>query len=107
MFGPEVFRKQMYCVEEVNCDIVGSFRLPHCDSSQGGFHPTTDCNVASDLFIISYNYVVSHSGFKRVITWVLRFLRRFQPSRNERAVCSAENQQRVTKHSLLIGRSCV
>jgi len=28
MFEPEVFRKQMYCVEESTCDIVGTFRRP-------------------------------------------------------------------------------
>jgi len=26
MFEPEVFRKQMYCIEESTCDIVGTFR---------------------------------------------------------------------------------
>jgi len=25
MFKPEVFRKQMYCIEESTCDIVGIF----------------------------------------------------------------------------------
>jgi len=28
MFEPEVFRKQMYCIEESTCDIVGSLRRP-------------------------------------------------------------------------------
>jgi len=28
MFEPEVFRKQMYCIEESTYDIVGSFRRP-------------------------------------------------------------------------------
>jgi len=28
MFEPEVFRKQMYCIEENICDIVGTFRRP-------------------------------------------------------------------------------
>jgi len=26
MFEPDVFRKQMYCIEESICDIVGTFR---------------------------------------------------------------------------------
>jgi len=26
MFEPELFRKQMYCIEESACDIVGTFR---------------------------------------------------------------------------------
>ena len=25
-FEPEVFRQQIYCIEESNCDIVGTFR---------------------------------------------------------------------------------
>ena len=28
MFEPEVFRKQIYCIEESSCDIVGTFRRP-------------------------------------------------------------------------------
>jgi len=28
MFATEVFRKQMYCIEECTCDIVGTFRHP-------------------------------------------------------------------------------
>jgi len=28
MFEPEVFRKQMHCVKEKNCDNVGTFRRP-------------------------------------------------------------------------------
>jgi len=28
MFETEVFRKQMYCIEESTCDIVGNFRRP-------------------------------------------------------------------------------
>ena len=28
MFEPEVFWKQMYCIEESTCDIVGTFRRP-------------------------------------------------------------------------------
>ena len=28
MFESEVFRKQMYCHEENNCDIIGTFRRP-------------------------------------------------------------------------------
>jgi len=35
MFEPEVFRKQIYCIEESTCDIVGTFRLPHSDSVPG------------------------------------------------------------------------
>ena len=28
MFEPEVFREQIYCIEESTCDIVGTFRRP-------------------------------------------------------------------------------
>jgi len=28
MFEPEVFRKQMYCIEESACDILGLFGAP-------------------------------------------------------------------------------
>jgi len=28
MFEPEVFRKQIYCIEENTCDLVGTFRRP-------------------------------------------------------------------------------
>jgi len=28
MIESEVFRKQMYCIEESTCDIVGTFRRP-------------------------------------------------------------------------------
>jgi len=28
MFEPGVFRKQMHCIEESTCDIVGTFRRP-------------------------------------------------------------------------------
>ena len=33
MFEPDVFREQMYCIEESACDIVGTFRrLGNCAS---------------------------------------------------------------------------
>jgi len=35
MFEPEVFRKQMYCIEESTCNIVGTIRRPHGDSAPG------------------------------------------------------------------------
>jgi len=28
MFEPEVYRKQMYCIEKSTCDIAGTFRRP-------------------------------------------------------------------------------
>jgi len=29
MFEPEVFRKQMYCIQESACDVVETFWRPH------------------------------------------------------------------------------
>jgi len=46
MFEPEFFRKQIYCVEESTCDIVGTFwrppaviRHPHIDLAPGKYAP--------------------------------------------------------------------
>jgi len=33
MFEPEVFRKQIYCIEESTCGIVGLFSALHRDSA--------------------------------------------------------------------------
>jgi len=33
MFEPEVFGKQIYCIEENTCDIVGAFGTPRSDSA--------------------------------------------------------------------------
>jgi len=35
IFETEVFRKQMYCIEESTCNIVGTFRRHHSDSAPG------------------------------------------------------------------------
>jgi len=35
MFEPEVFRKQMYCIEESTGDIVGTVRRLHDDLAPG------------------------------------------------------------------------
>ena len=46
MFEPEVFRKEIYCIEESTCDIVGTFRRPqqtfgalHSDLAPGELFP--------------------------------------------------------------------
>jgi len=39
MFEPEFFRKQMCCIEESACDIVGIFRQPPKDSAPGEWFP--------------------------------------------------------------------
>jgi len=45
VFEPEAFRKQIYCIEESTCDIVGIFdapamiRHPHSDSAPGELWP--------------------------------------------------------------------
>ena len=33
MFESEVFRKQMYCIEESTCDSAGTFSVPRRDSA--------------------------------------------------------------------------
>jgi len=35
MFEPEIFLKEIYCIEESTCDIVGIFRRPSSDSASG------------------------------------------------------------------------
>jgi len=37
MFEPEIFRKQMHCIEETTCDIVGTFWCPHSDSAPDNY----------------------------------------------------------------------
>jgi len=39
MFEPELFQKQMYSIEESNCDIVRIFWQPHNDSAPGELRP--------------------------------------------------------------------
>ena len=39
MFEPEIFRKQMYCIDENICDIVGTLWRPHSDSAPGSCAP--------------------------------------------------------------------
>jgi len=35
MFEAEVFRKQIYCIEESTCDTVGTFWRPHSNLAPG------------------------------------------------------------------------
>jgi len=35
MLELELFRKEIYCIEESACDIVGTFRRPRSDSAPG------------------------------------------------------------------------
>jgi len=39
MFEPEVFREQIYCIEESVCDIVGTLWRLHSDSAPGELCP--------------------------------------------------------------------
>jgi len=34
MFEPELFRKQMYCIDESTCDVLGTFRSPSRDGAR-------------------------------------------------------------------------
>ena len=38
-FEPEVFRKQMHCVDKSSCDIIGIFRRPRSDLASGELRP--------------------------------------------------------------------
>jgi len=43
MFEPKVSRKQIYCIEESTCDIVGNFRSPgHCAPLPPSLHLCLD-----------------------------------------------------------------
>jgi len=39
MFEPKVFRKQMYCIEDSTCKIVGTFVHPYSDLGPKAFGP--------------------------------------------------------------------
>jgi len=39
MLEPEVFQKQMICIEQSTCDIVGTFRGPHSNLAPGELCP--------------------------------------------------------------------
>jgi len=45
MFEPEVYRKLMYCIEEITCDVFGIFgapaliQRPHSDTGEGELCP--------------------------------------------------------------------
>ena len=67
MFGLEFFWKQIYCIEESTCDIVGTFRrprshsaptaviwCPHSDSAPGELRPP--CPLVTPLVALSVFY---------------------------------------------------
>jgi len=39
MFEPEVFCKETYCIEEITCEIVRTFRRPYNDPAPGELCP--------------------------------------------------------------------
>jgi len=49
MFEPEIFRKQMYCIEESACDIIWAFRRP------GNLCPPFPHRYAPDYMLLQYN----------------------------------------------------
>jgi len=51
MFELEVFRKQMYCIEESTCDIVGTFRRPHSDLAPGELCPPCPLPLVTPLVV--------------------------------------------------------
>jgi len=80
MFEAEVFRKQIYSIEESTCDIVGTFllrsdpvspeviRRPHSDSAPGELCPLPPslrpCTLANNL-PVSYKNALSLTVFFR------------------------------------------
>jgi len=48
MFEPEAFRKQMYCIEESTCEIVGTFWRPRSHSAPGELRPPCPPRYAPD-----------------------------------------------------------
>jgi len=58
MFEPEVFRKQMYCVEESTCDIVGPFRRP---TQSFGAREIVPPLVANSIKITSCDTAFTHA----------------------------------------------
>ena len=53
MFETEVFRKQIYCIEESTCDIVCTFRFPRSDIEFCIRSPVMQVVAHSKLFISS------------------------------------------------------
>jgi len=46
MFEAQLFRKQIYCIEESTCDIFGTFQRPSSDSAPGELFPSCPpCDV--------------------------------------------------------------
>jgi len=46
---PEVFRKEIYCIEQSTCEIFGTFRRPHNDPALGELYPLTPRRYAYHL----------------------------------------------------------
>jgi len=72
VFEPEVFRKQMYCVEESTCDNVGTFRrspqsfgAPTVIWRQGNCSPLVSPRYAAAP-LIYMNWIDSHSRVEGV-----------------------------------------
>ena len=70
MFEPDVFRKQIYCIEESTCDIVGTIRRPpqvlgaHCS----GIAPPCPLRYALGLIVQNRQAVQST---RRSLNWTL------------------------------------
>jgi len=63
MVDPEVFRKQIYCIEKSTCDIVGTFRRPHSVSAPVELFPLCPPGYAPGLHRrILTSHVFLHSA---------------------------------------------
>jgi len=55
MFEPEVFRKQMYCIEESTCDTVGTFWRPSQSFGARGIVPRCPPSLRPWLDVLCKN----------------------------------------------------
>ena len=62
-FEPEVFQKQIYCIEESSCQIVGTFRRPHSNSSPEELCPP--CPLLRPCpAVVKYNsHIIKYENF--------------------------------------------
>jgi len=67
MFEPEIFLKQMYCIEESTCNIFETFQRPHSDLAPGKLFPpryapasTGKSNVGFDYYLVARHASTNH-----------------------------------------------
>jgi len=68
IFEPDVFRKQLYCIEDSTCDIAETFLCPRSDSAPGELFPlaplvTPSCTTVTGNEQISLFFTVKQYSF--------------------------------------------